>query len=69
MKHLSEKQRQRGIRLSKSRTAKNLKRKAKRNVINLQEQRVKVAARRIGKLQRRMVKEQMRLARESSNTQ
>ena len=69
MKHLSEKQRQRGIRLSKSRTAKNLKRKVKRKVINLQEQRVKVAARRIGKLQRRMVKEQMRLARESSNTQ
>jgi len=69
MKHLSEKQRQRGIRLYKSRTAKNLKRKAKRKVINLQEQRVKVAARRIGKLQRRMVKEQMRLARESSNTQ
>lgn len=69
MKHLSEKQRQRGIRLSKSRTAKNLKRKVKRKVINLQEQRVKIAARRIGKLQRRMVKEQMRLARESSNTQ
>ena len=69
MKHLSEKQRQRGIRLSKSRTAKNIKRKVKRKVINLQEQRVKIAARRIGKLQRRMVKEQMRLARESSNTQ
>jgi len=68
MKHLSEKQRQRGIRLTKSRTAKNLKRKAKRKVINLQEQRVKIAARRIGKLQRRMVIEQMRMARESSNS-
>jgi hypothetical protein len=69
MKHLSEKQRQRGIRLTKSRTAKNLKRKAKAKVLNLHEQKVKQAARRIGKLQRRMVKEQMRLVRESSNTQ
>lgn len=68
MKKVSEKQRKSGIRLMESRTAHNLKRKAKRKEINLHEQRVKIAARRIGKLQRRMVKEQMRMARESSNT-
>jgi hypothetical protein len=68
MKHLSEKQRRSNIKLMKSRTAHNLKRKAKRKVLNLQEQKVKIAARRIGKLQRRMVKEQMRAVRESSNS-
>jgi hypothetical protein len=68
MKHLSEKQRRSNIKLMKSRTAKNLKRKEKQKVLNLYEQRVKVAARRIGKLQRKMVKEQMRALRESSNS-
>ena len=68
MKHLSEKQRKSNIRLMKSRTAKNLKRKEKRKVINLHEQLVKQAARRLGKLQRRMVKEQMRAVRENSNS-
>jgi len=68
MKHLSEKQRRSNIKLMKSRTAKNLKRKEKQKVLNLYEQKVKVAARRIGKLQRKMVKEQMRALRESSNS-
>ncbi len=68
MKHLSEKQRRSNIKLMKSRTAKNLKRKEKQKVLNLYEQKVKVAARRIGKLQRKMVKEQMRAVRESSNS-
>ena len=68
MKHLSEKQRRSNIKLMKSRTAKNLKRKEKQKVLNLYEQKVKVAARRIGKLQRKMVKEQMRVLRESSNS-
>ena len=68
MKHLSEKQRRSNIKLMKSRTAHNLKRKEKQKVLNLYEQKVKVAARRIGKLQRKMVKEQMRALRESSNS-
>ena len=68
MKHLSEKQRRSNIKLMKSRTAKNLKRKEKQKALNLYEQKVKVAARRIGKLQRKMVKEQMRALRESSNS-
>ena len=68
MKHLSEKQRQRSIRLTKSRTAKNLKRKARRKMLNLNEERVKVAARRLGRLQRQMIKQQMRSIREGSNS-
>jgi len=68
MKHLSEKQRRRQVNLNKKRFVKENKRNAKRKVLNLQEFKVKVAARRIGKLQRKMVKEQMRALRESSNS-
>lgn len=68
MKHLSEKQRRRQVNLNKKRFVKEKKRNAKRKVLNLHEFKVKVAARRIGKLQRKMVKEQMRALRESSNS-
>ena len=68
MKHLSEKQRRRQIKLSKSRFVKGLKRKAKRKILNLNEERIKVASRRLGRLQRQMIKEQMRSIRESSNS-
>jgi hypothetical protein len=68
MKHLSEKQRRRQIKLSKSRFVKSLKRKAKRKILNLNEKRIKVASRRLGRLQRQMIKEQMRAVRESSNS-
>ena len=68
MKHLSEKQRRRQIKLSKSRFDKGLKRKAKRKILNLNEERIKVASRRLGRLQRQMIKQQMRTIRESSNS-
>tara|TARA_R100001510_G_C7576318_1_gene150908 strand:+ start:352 stop:558 length:207 start_codon:yes stop_codon:yes gene_type:complete len=68
MKHLSEKQRRRQIRLSKSRFVKGLKRKARRKMLNLNEERIKVASRRLGRLQRQMIKQQMRTIRESSNS-
>ena len=68
MKHLSEKQRRRQIRLSKSRFVKGLKRKARRKMLNLNEERIKVASRRLGRLQRQMIKQQMRSIRESSNS-
>lgn len=68
MKHLSEKQRRRQIKLSKNRFVKGLKRKAKRKILNLNEERIKVASRRLGRLQRQMIKEQMRSIRESSNS-
>ena len=68
MKHLSEKQRKRQIKLSKSRFVKGLKRKARRKMLNLNEERIKVASRRLGRLQRQMIKQQMRTIRESSNS-
>tara|TARA_B100001057_G_C22192301_1_gene697537 strand:+ start:135 stop:341 length:207 start_codon:yes stop_codon:yes gene_type:complete len=68
MKHLSEKQRRRQIKLSKSRFVKGLKRKARRKMLNLNEERIKVASRRLGRLQRQMIKQQMRTIRESSNS-
>tara|TARA_B100000965_G_C19418889_1_gene681201 strand:- start:207 stop:413 length:207 start_codon:yes stop_codon:yes gene_type:complete len=68
MKHLSEKQRRRQIKLSKSRFVKGLKRKARRKMLNLNEERIKVASRRLGRLQRQMIKQQMRSIRESSNS-
>jgi len=67
MKHLSEKQRRRQIKLSKSRFVKGLKRNARRKMLNLNEDKIKVAARRLGRLQRQMIKQQMRAIRESSN--
>ena len=57
MKHLSEKQRRRQIRRLKSRFPKELKRKEKRKMLNLREEKIKVSARRLGKLQRRLIKQ------------
>jgi hypothetical protein len=56
MKHLSEKQRVIQIRKNKARFQKELKRKVKRKAIALQEEKIKIASRRLGKYQRRMVK-------------
>jgi hypothetical protein len=69
MKQLKEKARLRQIRRNKKRFPKELKRKAKRGMLAYQMIKVRTSARRIGRYQRQLIKEKMRVIRESSNTQ
>ena len=69
MKHLSEKQRVGQIRRNKVRFKKELKRKAKRKELAMTMERIRISARRLGKLQRQMFAERMRMIRENSNTE
>lgn len=68
MKHLSEKQRVGQVRRNKVRFRKELKRKAKRKELAMTMERIRVSARRLGKLQRKMFAERMRIIRESSDS-
>ena len=69
MKHLSEKQRVGQIRRNKVRFKKELKRKAKRKELAMTMERIRISGRRLGKLQRQMFAERMRMIRENSNTE
>lgn len=69
MKHLSEKQRVGQIRRNKVRFKKELKRKAKRKELAMTMERIRISGRRLGKLQRQMFAERMRLLNESRNTE
>ena len=69
MKHLSEKQRVGQIRRNKVRFKKELKRKAKRKELAMTMERIRISGRRLGKLQRQMFAERMRIIRENSNTE
>ena len=68
MKHLSEKQRVGQIRRNKVRFKKELKRKAKRKELAMTMERIRISGRRLGKLQRQMFAERMRMIRENSAT-
>jgi len=68
MKHLSEKQRVGQIRRNKVRFKKELKRKAKRKELAMTMERIRISGRRLGKLQRQMFAERMRMIREASNS-
>ena len=69
MKHLSEKQRVGQVRRNKVRFKKELKRKAKRKELALTMERIRISGRRLGKLQRQMFAERMRILNESRNTE
>ena len=69
MKHLSEKQRVGQIRRNKVRFKKELKRKAKRKELAMTMERIRISGRRLGKLQRQMFAERMRILNESRNTE
>lgn len=69
MKHLSEKQRVGQIRRNKVRFKKELKRKVKRKELAMTMERIRISGRRLGKLQRQMFAERMRLLNESRNTE
>jgi len=69
MKHLSEKQRVGQVRRNKVRFKKELKRKAKRKELAMTMERIRISGRRLGKLQKQMFAERMRIIRESSNTE
>lgn len=69
MKHLSEKQRVSQVRRNKVRFKKELKRKAKRKELAITMERIRVSGRRLGKLQRQMFAERMRILNESRNTE
>jgi len=69
MKHLSEKQRVGQVRRNKVRFKKELKRKAKRKELAMTMERIRIAGRRLGKLQRQMFAERMRILNESRNTE
>jgi len=68
MKNLSEKQRVGQIRRNKVRFRKELKRKAKRKELSITMERIRISGRRLGKLQKQMFAERMRMIRESSAT-
>ena len=68
MKHLSEKQRVGQIRRNKVRFKKELKRKAKRKELAMTMERIRISGRRLGKLQRKMFAERMRMIREAGNS-
>jgi len=68
MKHLSQKQRVGQIRRNKVRFKKELKRKAKRKELAMTMERIRISGRRLGKLQRQMFAERMRMIREASNS-
>jgi len=68
MKHLSEKQRVGQVRRNKVRFKKELKRKAKRKELAMTMERIRISGRRLGKLQRQMFAERMRMIREASNS-
>jgi len=68
MKHLSEKQRIGQVRRNKVRFRKELKRKAKRQELAMTMERIRISARRLGKLQRKMFAERMRMIREAGNS-
>ena len=68
MKHLSEKQRVGQIRRNKVRFKKELKRKAKRKELAMTMERIRISGRRLGKLQRQMFAERMRMIRENSDS-
>ena len=68
MKNLSEKQRVGQIRRNKVRFRKELKRKAKRKELSITMERIRISGRRLGKLQKQMFSERMRIIRENSNT-
>jgi hypothetical protein len=69
MKKLKEKTRLRQIRRNKKRFPKELKRKAKRGMLAYQMIKVRTSARRIGRYQRQLLKEKMRVIRENSNSE
>lgn len=69
MKHLSEKQRVSQVRRNKVRFKKELKRKEKRKELAMTMERIRISGRRLGKLQRQMFAERMRLLNESRNTE
>ena len=69
MKHLSEKQRVGQVRRNKVRFRKELKRKAKRQELAMTMERIRISGRRLGKLQRQMFAERMRILNESRNTE
>jgi len=69
MKHLSEKQRVGQVRRNKVRFKKELKRKAKRKELAMTMERIRISGRRLGKLQRQMFAERMRILNESRNTE
>jgi hypothetical protein len=68
MKNLSEKRRVGQIRRNKVRFRKELKRKAKRKELSITMERIRISGRRLGKLQKQMFAERMRIIRENSNT-
>lgn len=68
MKNLSEKQRVGQIRRNKVRFRKELKRKSKRKELSITMERIRISGRRLGKLQKQMFAERMRMIRENSNT-
>lgn len=69
MKHLSEKQRVGQVRRNKVRFKKELKRKEKRKELAMTIERIRISGRRLGKLQRQMFAERMRILNESRNTE
>ena len=68
MKNLSEKQRVGQVRRNKVRFRKELKRKAKRKELSITMERIRISGRRLGKLQKQMFAERMRIIRENSST-